>query len=188
MTMAIEYPFWSRNDFVSDTMDHTDILLREIVWEQRDTARMEYWTNVYDLPYTYGSGRGVRTYESKQTHPIIDDIGAMLLDEYDVVFEGCFLNAYMNEGNFVGWHSDDSPEIDQNKPIAVISFGAEREIWFRKIGDKGVVPNDHRVSMPNGSLVMMDPGMQHTHQHRIPQHSKPCGLHVSLTYRGLNRP
>ena len=89
----------------------------------------------------------------------------------------------MNSRNGLGWHSDDSHSIDHNEGIAVVSFGAEREIWWKMKGEKGVVPDSNRRVLKNGLLFYMPPGFQDTHLHRIPKHDRDCGPRVSLTFR-----
>jgi len=99
------------------------------------------------------------------------------------MLEGCFVNGYENEKQHLGWHADDSPEMDDDRAIAVVSYGAERFINFRPRGHKGVAP--HSVLMPSGSLLLMKAGMQDEWDHKIPKHSAECGFRLSLTYRGI---
>lgn len=98
-----------------------------------------------------------------------------------VKYEVCFLNGYRDGKDQLGWHADDSPEMDDARPIGIISLGAEREIWFRANESKDVT----KLKLENGSLCLMNPGMQDTHQHRIPKSSlMTCGPRISLTFRG----
>ncbi len=72
--------------------------------------------------------------------------------------------------------------MDDNYPIAIVSFGAERNISFRRIGAKG---NPERQLLEDGSLLLMHAGMQTAWQHKIPKHDGPCGRRISLTFRCL---
>ena len=54
--------------------------------------------------------------------------------------------------------------IDAGKPIAIVSVGSEREIWFCPDNDKSA---REAVLMPSGSLLRLAAGMQQTHFHRI---------------------
>ena len=38
-----------------------------------------------------------------------------------VAYNVCFLNRYDDQRNHLGWHADDSPEMDHDHPIAVVS-------------------------------------------------------------------
>lgn len=154
-------------------------LKNEIPWEQRDAPRKECFMSRYTDPYTYGKGAGIRTYTP---HPFTNIVNAVLgmTDHYDTGgLDLCFANYYDGPRDHLGWHADDSPEIDHTYPIAVVSFGSEREIWFRKNGSSEV----EKLSLDHGSLLIMNPGMQMTHQHRIPKHGALCGPRLSLTFR-----
>lgn len=155
--------------------------LKTLDWQQREAPRKEYYVNDYNVPYTYGSGRGVRTYEPQPLHIAISYIRTKIEAYCDCRFEVCFLNYYVDGKDHLGWHADNSPEMDDARPIVSVSLGAEREIWFR--------PNDNqkeieKLLLENGSACIMAPGMQDTHQHRIPKAGFVCGERISLTFRG----
>lgn len=177
--MNIEYI----KNWVNDPDRYLESLTNDLAWVRRgNTPRMEYYVNSVGVPYTYGTGDYAREYLAQPTHPIIEDIGKRLSDKFGVDFEVCFLNRYEDQTDHLGWHADDSPEMDDNRPICIISFGVEREIWFKEQGasntDKSVLKLGH------GSLCVMPPGMQDTHFHRIPKASFTCGRRISMTYRG----
>lgn len=179
---------------LGDITNFMEALRDEIPWEQRDAPRKEcFMSNTYvgcnysrqhvSLAYTYGKGAGIRTYYSASMSPIVKAIEG-LTDHYDCGgLELCFANYYDGPRDHLGWHADDSDMIDHTKPIAVFSAGAEREIWFRENGSDEV----EKLILEDCSLLIMKPGMQFTHQHRIPKHGANCGPRVSLTYRGLKR-
>lgn len=97
----------------------------------------------------------------------------------------CFLNRYEHERNGLGWHSDDSPDTSDAHPISVVSFGEPREIWWRRIGEKGTVPESNRKLLEPGSLFVMPPGFQSAFEHRIPKGAHSMGARVSLTFRHM---
>lgn len=165
---------------------NVDTFVKLAPWEQKTSARLEAFWSKLDRPYTYGQGRGERTY-----HPSPFPEWMSILNDYvehhtDCTYDLCFLNRYDSEKQHLGWHADDSPEQDMDCPIAVVSFGAEREIWFRENGARGE-GSATKLLLSNGSILIMHPGMQQTHQHRIPKHPQPCGTRVSLTYRALKK-
>jgi alkylated DNA repair dioxygenase AlkB len=169
--------------FVEDPDKVMEVLWDELAWERREyTPRYEYYCNDVNVPYTYGRGIGERTYFPKPYHPLIKDIRSKLEDHTGAVYQVCFLNAYGDQKDQLGWHADDSPEMDDNKPIGIVSLGVEREIWFCPKEDKKQI---EKVLLQNGSLCLMSPGMQDTHLHRIPKASFQCGRRISLTFRGL---
>lgn len=122
--------------------------------------------NDMNLPYTYRSNRGVKSYEPVPftliVKRILDDVNKEIGSSLNV----CHINGYANEREHLGWHSDDSPEIDFSQPIAVVSFinpGEEREFWWRLIGEKGEVPPENKKLLMSGSLFVMPGGFsRHT--------------------------
>lgn len=182
--------------------DVFDMLDTELAWVQREAPRKEYWTNSLNRPYTYGRGAGQRTYESQIAHPMIDAVADILEERLGFRYEGCFLNRYQDEHDSLGWHSDDDLGINHDRPIAVVTVGAARDIMIRPIAYKdtiGVATDGkesyvvdltpatmiERVTLESGSLLLMKSGMQQTHQHRIPKGSAKCGPRISLTFRSL---
>lgn len=173
------------------------VLWNELAWEQRPTApRREYWNNLLDRPYTYGSGEGVRTYEPQPDHHYIASLRERLFDRTGIYYEGCFLNGYATGKDALGWHADDDPGINHNCPIAIVSlyededciFGTRekgapqpREIYFRE-GREGSID---KLALGQGSLAVMGAGMQHTHFHKIPRAGAIACPRISLTFRGL---
>lgn len=150
-------------------------------WEERDQARKEQFFSDRSDPYTYGKGLGQRTYLPRPWSDPMREARKIVEEITDCVFEVCFNNRYDGPQNALGWHADDSPELDPSRPIAVVSFGAVRDIMFRLHGAKDV----ERLTLETPSVLIMLPGMQQTHQHRIPKHSAQCGVRISLTFRGL---
>lgn len=157
--------------------------LLELNWLSVTDARMEYFMSDAPLSYTYGSGDYARTYTSENYTPEVRKLKEDLNHAFDRDYNVCFLNRYNDQKNQLGWHADDSPTMDRNHPIAVISFGAEREIWWKLNGETGVVPNSQRQKLSSGSLFIMPEGFQDTHLHRIPRADREVGIRISLTFR-----
>lgn len=182
--MITSAPITYYKSFVQDPDAAFAALRDELKWEQRETPRQEYYCNDSPEAYVYGTGRGQRTYLPSPYHPIVRAMRADLEKLTGTVFEVCFLNRYLNKRNGLGWHADDSPVMDDARPIGIISLGSEREIWFR--------PNDREAAVESlklghGSLCLMAPGMQDLWRHRIPKASFECGERISLTFRGYVR-
>jgi alkylated DNA repair dioxygenase AlkB len=173
---------------------------------------MEAFYSTLGKPYTYGSGGFERTYnpepmEQESVLRINKNLTSVLEVIGGPTFELCFLNRYMDQRDHLGWHADDSPEIDASRPIAVVTFGAEREIWFKpqychicKSTETQLTgfapfcsahPGEYKapvtkVLLQHGSLLVMPAGYQQSHYHRIPKSDRVCGERISLTYRGAN--
>ena len=171
---------------VSQPELYLEKFLSEVPWERRpDAPRYESWQlppHAPLRPYTYGKGRGVRTYVPVHYVPVVENVASMVQRLLGVRFDGCFLNRYDNARDWLGWHADDSPEMDNTCPIPIVSFGATREIQFRRKDRSGEVM---KVDLTSGSMLVMPPGFQLTHEHRIPKSGAVVGQRVSLTFRGL---
>lgn len=156
-------------------------LMTELDWYHAgdQVPRKEYYVHSKGLPYIYGKGQFAREYESRPDHLVIDYLRVSLYALLGVEFDVVFLNLYEHERHHLGWHADDSPEMSDEHPIVTVSLGAAREIWFRENGSLEV----EKLLLENGSAAVMLPGMQDTHQHRIPKHHAACGPRISLTFR-----
>lgn len=172
--------------FIPDAQAAFDALWSELEWVRvGNTPRREYYANDVPVPYTYGRGAGIRTYAPQPWHPRMRAIQKAVEDFTGVRLEACFLNGYENSRDHLGAHADDSPEMDDARPIAIVTLGAVRDIWFH--------PNENpkeRSVLPleSGSLCLMMPGMQDTYQHRIPKAGREVGPRISITLRGYVDP
>lgn len=96
-----------------------------LAWLSVTDARMEYWTNTLNAPYTYGSGVGQRAYESQPAVDLIEKIKWMAREQWQSAeWEGCFLNYYKEGKNALRWHADDAKTINHNDPIAMWGLGS----------------------------------------------------------------
>jgi alkylated DNA repair dioxygenase AlkB len=169
------------------------VLARELEWLRHDKVpRSEYFVSRIGKPYAYGVAPYTRIYNPQKTHPSIEAIWNLLpsMTKTERNFDVCFLNRYVNGSDHLGWHADDSPEMDDSFPIAVVTLmevpKQSREIWFRKRPTLtgGAEPIIEKLTLGHGSCLLMPPGRQDTHQHRIPKASFQCQGRISLTFRG----
>lgn len=159
-------------------------------WERREgVPRYEYYCNDYDFPYSYGMGRGVREYKVRPYHPHIYEIRKLLEEKYACVFDVCFLNLYEHSRDYLGWHADDSLEMDNDRPIATVSIGGERPIQFKrqKVNGEDSPFKPEELLLEHGSAAVMLPGMQLEWYHRIPKVGYVVEPRISLTFRGFNK-
>jgi len=162
--------------------------LKKLNWVRYTETREEIFMADQFKKYTYGKGKGLRTYLSQPYHWVVQRILDSLNKSGENKYNVCFLNKYNDQTQHLGWHSDDSSGTDLDHPIAVISFGEIREIWWRKKGTKGY-PNGEEggvVSLEPGSLFVMPAGFQREYEHKIPKGNRQnMGVRISLTYRHL---
>lgn len=167
--------------------------LKELDWIHHDKVpRKEYFCSTVGKPYAYGSAPYTRTYQPQAWTFELNWLKAWAERICQTQFEVCFLNYYETGKDQLNWHSDDSPEMDDARPIAIVTFGAEREIWFRvrpEQADEDTMGIRMTLVLEHGSICIMPPGMQDTHQHRIPKAGiHNCGPRISLTFRGFVEP
>jgi alkylated DNA repair dioxygenase AlkB len=197
--------------FVQDA-DYVFKTLREdLAWIRHDKVpRSEYYVNNTMAPYKYGDPRFARTYEPQSWHPILREHQTAVSSRLNANLDVCFLNMYEDGKDQLGWHADDSPEMDPFQPIVSVSFGEEREIMVRpneiqakRMVEEHMLANEggemtaeqqtelflvyrkpEIIMLEHGSMFVMRPGMQQTHEHRIPKSSKHiCGPRISETWR-----
>jgi alkylated DNA repair dioxygenase AlkB len=185
--------------FVNTANSLLDSLWNDLAWVRHDKVpRREYYVAKGGQDYSYGKAEFARTYKSQPLHPAIEFIWQTLEVFYTPysTFDVCFLNGYEDGRDQLGWHADNSPEMDDARPIAIVTLGAERDIWFREANEARLaLPSgfraawgDEALRLEHGSLCLMAPGMQDTHQHRIPKAGFVCGPRISLTFRGYVDP
>lgn len=163
---------------------YTDVtkLTETVPWVAVKALRKECFMSDVPRKYSYDGPQG-HVYDSVPFTDDVFDIMRVINQVHDSNLNVCFLNYYENEKNGLGFHADNSHPIDHNEPIAVVSYGAERDIWWKPQDFKGEIPNEWKQNLGNGSLFIMPPGMQSTHYHKIPKHDRPCGPRISLTFR-----
>lgn len=177
---------WYRQDYIKNYEGIKTELLN-LNWLTKRTARHEYFMAEKQMDYSYGNtGLGAKNYKSEPFSPLVLEVMEALNEDLGTSFNACFLNKYDNEQQHLGWHADDFAGMRQDQPIAVISFGAEREIWVKPKPQTGVVPPNQRIKLNEGSLFIMPAGYQDVYFHRIPKHDRPCGWRISLTFRSFS--
>lgn len=178
-----KYGTYYLHPFVGQKADDLENHLLNLNWETKRAARHEYFMSDLKLDYSYGGDKIV--YNAKPFTPEVRELTNDLNRFLGTNFNACFLNKYDDEKQHLGWHADDFAGMDNLQPIAVISFGAEREIWVKEQNYKGVIPPEQRILLNRGSLFIMPPGYQDNFYHKIPKNDRPCGWRISLTFRSF---
>lgn len=102
-------------------------------WLTVRAARQEYFMSDTPRTYSYGN-RDDATPQEYQSQPMTADVRNLmrwLNQRLHAEFNVCFLNKYDNQHQALGWHADDFPGMRADQGIAVMSYGAEREIWLK---------------------------------------------------------
>lgn len=160
--------------------------VKDLEWLTERSARKEYFMSVNDRDYSYGNKhQGDVTYKSKPFSPLVLEFMNVINQLLKTEFNVCFLNRYENEQQHLGWHADEFQGMRADQPIAVLSLGAEREIWWKEKSFKGIIPPENRQLLEHGSTWIMPVGFQEVYLHKIPKHDQPCGTRISLTFRSF---
>ena len=141
------------------------------------TTRKVAWVADQDLSYTYS---GVKKNPQDWSMPLLG-IKQKLESFCGNQFNSCLLNLYHHGEEGMGWHSDDEKELDQNSPIASLSFGERRKFSFRHKNDL----NKASVFLDDGSLLLMQPPTQIYWQHALLKTKVAVEPRINLTFRKI---
>ena len=97
-----------------------------------------------------------------------------------IKFTSCLANLYRDGKDSNGWHADNEKELGTNPIIASVSFGSERVFHFKHRFDKAL---KNKLTLENGSLLLMKGKTQHNWLHQIPKTKNPIGKRINLTFR-----
>lgn len=96
-------------------------------------------------------------------------------------FNSVLLNYYRNERDSMGLHSDDEPELGPRPAIASLSFGEARTFILKHKHTRQTV----RVSLTDGSLLLMAGDTQQYWLHGINKMTKSLQGRINLTFRKI---
>jgi alkylated DNA repair dioxygenase AlkB len=101
-----------------------------------------------------------------------------------VAFNSVLANLYRSGADSMGWHSDDEPELGPDPVIASLSFGAARRFRLKPKSQGEPV----ELSLSDGSLLVMGPGVQAGWRHAVPKDLTVAGPRINLTFRLVANP
>lgn len=96
---------------------------------------------------------------------------------------GILVNWYQYGEHYIGWHSDDESQLDQNAPIYTISLGTTRTFKIREKKNKKNVTN---YELENNDFLIMGGEFQKHYQHHLPKRKKCKHSRISITIRKFN--
>lgn len=133
--------------------------------------------------------------------PVLADLRAALRAVLDWPFNSVLGNWYRDGRDYMGWHSDDEPELGPAPLIASLSFGASRRFCLRArrpaAGAGSGLPADAKRSrvdpadplpvadclLEEGSLLVMAGATQHLYHHALPKALRVRDGRINLTFR-----
>ena len=98
-----------------------------------------------------------------------------------VKFNSVLINLYRGGKDYVSWHSDDEKELGNNPVIGSVSFGETRSFQLKHKHRKDL--DKVKVSLTNGSFLIMKGSTQHFWHHQIAKTSKQLEERINLTFR-----
>lgn len=143
-----------------------------------------------DHPYTYsGDTLSPRAFPDAAL-PLLKKVNAALAEVAPEApaFNHVLANLYRDGQDSMGLHADDERELGGDPWIASLSFGAERNFQIvpkRKYHREGATPEKFTLTLPSGSLLLMEPPMQRYYIHGLKKTTRPVGPRLNLTFRSI---
>jgi alkylated DNA repair dioxygenase AlkB len=143
-------------------------------------------TTNYGKVYQYNGVSYIET-DYDNTPDIIKLIGNQTIQylkselNIDMNVNNCLVNIYKDGNQSMGYHSDDTEQLENNTGVLIVSLGDERTIEFRP---KGLVSTTEEYTLISNSIFYMDKQCQLDYEHCIPK-SKTTEIRISLTFRQL---
>ncbi|CAM4462342.1 alpha-ketoglutarate-dependent dioxygenase AlkB [Stenotrophomonas lactitubi] len=164
-----------------------EALAQEIPWETHrirmfgnwvDSPRLSCWIGDPQARYRYSGAEFV-------PHPWPLVLGA-LRDRLQAQgvgrFNSVLLNRYRGGTDYMGWHSDDEPELGPAPLIASLSLGAARRFLLRRRDDPA---RKAEYLLGHGDLLLMAGQTQRHYQHALPKMARVQGERINLTFRWI---
>lgn len=141
-----------------------------------DSPRLSCWMGDPGVRYRYSG----TTFEPEPWHPAIRALLPSLELACGARFNSVLINRYRSGGDYMGWHSDDEPELGSEPVIASISLGAARRFMLRLKADHA---SKAECMLAHGDLLMMRGDCQRIAQHALPKMAGVNGERINLTFR-----
>ena len=160
-------------------------LLNEIPWQQDDITvfgkthpqpRLTCLFGNEGKPYSYSN----IVMQPHHWNPLLMFIKNEIEEVCSENFTTVLLNLYRDGKDSNGWHADNEKELGRNPVIASVSFGAERSFHLQH---NTIEDAKLKITLENGSLLLMKGETQHFWKHQIPKTAKEIGPRINLTFR-----
>lgn len=160
----------------SETSSNTKTL-----WLSKTTEDYN-WTSLKSGFVTKNSAVAISNFP--EVNKLMDSVNEMLGSDLN----SCLVSFYPSEKSGIRMHDDYEHNMDNDQPIAVVSFGAKRAIQFyhnyqapTEDPVKELLPDDR-------SLYVMKAGCQELFRHKVPSVNENVGQRFSLSFRRILRP
>lgn len=143
--------------------------------------RLQCWMGDPDMLYGYS---GMRL-EPVPWSPVMQEVRQRVQALCGQEFNSVLMNLYRDGRDSVAWHADDERELGPAPVIASVSLGAERPFQLKHRRRKEL---RHRISLPDGSLLLMAGPTQSHWLHQLPKVRGLDEARMNLTFRLLQTP
>jgi len=158
-----------------------------VVWQPEENTtkevvqpRLVSWAG--DIPYKYSG----QTLEPVAVPDVLRELMDRVSKATGAEYNHVLLNRYRDGYDSMAYHADDEPELGRNANIAAISLGHTRRFDVQL---KSKTKAKTSIFLENGSLMVMDGALQHTHYHGVPKNHTPVkGERINITFRLLRGP
>lgn len=158
-----------------------------VVWQPEENTtkevvqpRLVSWAG--DIPYKYSG----QTLEPVAVPDVLRELMDRVSQATGAEYNHVLLNRYRDGYDSMAYHADDEPELGRNANIAAISLGHTRRFDVQL---KSKTKAKTSIFLENGSLMVMDGALQHTHYHGVPKNHTPVkGERINITFRLLRGP
>tara|TARA_B100000614_G_C14430627_1_gene445957 strand:+ start:271 stop:855 length:585 start_codon:yes stop_codon:yes gene_type:complete len=161
-------------------------LIKNLSWESMmikmfgkdlKIPRLQCWIGDEGCDYKYSGKKLNRQDWSSE----LLQIRKKIFKDLKIDFNSVLANYYRDGKDSMGWHSDDEKELGPNPTIASISFGSERNLYFRNKITKETIS----IPQAHGCLIVIDGKTQKNWQHSIKKTQKIIGPRINLTFRNI---
>lgn len=168
----------------SKTEELFQFLAKEVDWKQDEVVMFGKRVTMRRLTAWYGDRPFEYTYSqvSRQALPWTKYLAELKAEVEKIsgeTFNSCLLNFYHDGEDYMGWHSDDEPELDPHASIASVSLGAKRKFSFKHRRSKETVS----IFLNNGSILLMKPPTQQHWLHTLRKSKMVSDGRINLTFR-----
>ena len=162
-----------------------DKLYQEIPWQQdpitvfgktHSQPRLTALFGNEGKPYSYSN----IVMQPHRWNPLLMFIKNEVEEKCNENFTTVLLNLYRDGKDSNGWHADNEKELGRDPVIASVSFGAERNFHLQH---NSIPEAKIKITLGNGSLLLMRGETQHFWKHQIPKTSKIVAPRINLTFR-----
>lgn len=143
-----------------------------------DSPRLSCWIGDPQARYRYSGAEFVPQPWPPQLQALRERLQAQGIGAFNSVL----VNRYRNGGDYIGWHSDDEPELGPSPLIASLSLGTARRFLLRRRDDHA---RKAEFLLGHGDLLLMGGSTQRFYQHALPKMAPVQGERINLTFRWI---